>query len=297
MGLNSTTCSNAAAPLVIDTYDGSDQATHPSVVYAPDGWNGYTYWMGFTPYPGINIDYENPSVLASNDGSTWVVPDGLTNPLRSKPVGGFNADPELFFSSDGVTLWMIYRKRVSGADTLQALSSTDGVTWSADTQITTGAQDTSNSPAVIWDGTQYVMWCVNYTAKKLQKRTCATPDGTWSAASDCIMSIPTPSAMGAIHLWHLCITKDGTMYRALAQVSTSTGMPGELYYAQSLDGWFWAVSNNPILPRGANGAWDAYTVYRATMVKRTDGDYDVWYGGFNNNTQYIAKIGRTVLEL
>ena len=78
---------NAPAPLVTPTYDGSGQVVHPDVVHVPGGWNGYEYWMGMTPYPNSNDDFENPSVLASNDNVTWVVPPGVTNPLAPEPLG------------------------------------------------------------------------------------------------------------------------------------------------------------------------------------------------------------------
>ena len=37
--------------VVIPTYDGSYQLTHPKVLYFPQGWNGYQYWMSM--YNGL----------------------------------------------------------------------------------------------------------------------------------------------------------------------------------------------------------------------------------------------------
>ncbi len=34
-----------------------------------------------TPYPNGNDTYENPSILAGNDGTSWAVPAGLINPI------------------------------------------------------------------------------------------------------------------------------------------------------------------------------------------------------------------------
>ena len=34
---------NNPVELTIPTYDGANQPVHPSVVYLPDGWNGYKY--------------------------------------------------------------------------------------------------------------------------------------------------------------------------------------------------------------------------------------------------------------
>ncbi|KGE13911.1 hypothetical protein [Sphingobacterium deserti] len=61
---------------------------HPDVEYFPEGFNGYKYWMVFTPYfgsVGTAQDaklYENPSVVVSNDGLNWVEPKGLKNPIQ-----------------------------------------------------------------------------------------------------------------------------------------------------------------------------------------------------------------------
>ena len=34
----------------INTFDGSGSLTHPSVLYFENGFNGYKYWMSYTPY-------------------------------------------------------------------------------------------------------------------------------------------------------------------------------------------------------------------------------------------------------
>jgi hypothetical protein len=77
---------NAAAPLTIPTYDGSGQLTEPDVIFFNSHWHGFQYWMAFSPYPFTNPAEENPSIVVSNDGVNWQVPDGLVNPLVL-PVG------------------------------------------------------------------------------------------------------------------------------------------------------------------------------------------------------------------
>ena len=77
---------NSKQALQIPTYDGSGQVVHPSVIdfineYGIDAWSGYRYWMVLTPYPQSQDKFENPSLYASHDGLTWVVPHPITNPL------------------------------------------------------------------------------------------------------------------------------------------------------------------------------------------------------------------------
>jgi hypothetical protein len=108
---------NARQPLQIPTYDGSGQVVHPSVIdflneYGMDAWAGYRYWMALTPYPQSQDRYENPSLYASHDGFTWVVPQDISNPLDQAPGGwekGFLNDPEMIYNPDTDQLWLYYR--------------------------------------------------------------------------------------------------------------------------------------------------------------------------------------------
>ena len=77
---------NASTPQTTPTYDGSGQVVHPGIVYFPGGWNGYQYWLVVTPYPGGNAAFENPSILVSQDGVTWIQPPGITNPIAGPPL-------------------------------------------------------------------------------------------------------------------------------------------------------------------------------------------------------------------
>lgn len=96
----------------IPTYDGSNQLTHPKVLYFPKGWNGYQYWMSMTPYPYEHDLYENPSIVVSNDGKTWNAPAGLTNPVSGIPsdvaAGGHYSDPQLVMRGNTMELWYRY---------------------------------------------------------------------------------------------------------------------------------------------------------------------------------------------
>ncbi|MDH6251210.1 hypothetical protein M2347_000937 [Chryseobacterium sp. H1D6B] len=64
---------------------------HPDVQYFPNGFNGYKYWMVFTPYfgaignGGVSERYENPTIVVSNDGLNWSSPNGVAGPLQRAP--------------------------------------------------------------------------------------------------------------------------------------------------------------------------------------------------------------------
>ena len=65
---------------IISSY-GDKEAYHPKVIAFKEKWNGYKYWMSFTPYPKGKSAKENPHIVASNDLINWEVPKGLKNPL------------------------------------------------------------------------------------------------------------------------------------------------------------------------------------------------------------------------
>ena len=116
---------NAQEPLIIPTYDGSGQVVHPSVIdflneYGIEAWSGYRYWMVLTPYPDSQEQFENPSLYASHDGFTWVVPRNISNPLiTASHVGnkGFLFDPDMIYNPDSGQLWIYFR--FANADVLK----------------------------------------------------------------------------------------------------------------------------------------------------------------------------------
>ena len=132
---------NAPAPELIPTYDGSDQSTHPSVVRFDRPWNGFLYWMAMTPYPNNNDGFEDPSVLASNDGKRWVVPAGVENPLVPAPLVGHNCDVELVYVREEDELRLYYVEADDVAQSwVKLLRSKDGAHW-------TGPETVIHDPA------------------------------------------------------------------------------------------------------------------------------------------------------
>ena len=172
----------AAAVAIQSPYDLAGTGVHPAVVDAGAGkWNGWRYWMAYTPYWRSVARYENPCILVSNDGQNWVVPAGLTNPIDPDPAGDpINSDPDLLLV--GGTLYCYYRQHdpVSGAEQIMLRTSTDGVTWSAEvtTLDTPGNRLQTISPSIIHDGTQFVLY---YTKDAIVKRRTSADGVMWSA--------------------------------------------------------------------------------------------------------------------
>jgi hypothetical protein len=292
---------NAETPLTTPTYDTSGQAMHPSVVDLGSGntWNGKRYWMAMTPYPQGNDDYENPSILVSDDGTTWTEPVGITNPIVPFPGGsGYNADAELILGQDNKLYCFYMSTDGSTFNKSYVKSSTDGVTWSAATELFSVALAAFGSPAVIWDGSQYVMWHVDSTTNPntLYRRTCATPDGTWSAPSACTVTLPTDYAK---ETWHLDIVLDNGTYYLFNDLTDNNlnGVNTILWLFRSPDGLIFTPDAGYLLiptTRGSGSAWDGARIYRSTAVKTAAG-FDLWYSAVSNVGAW--RTGRTAVTL
>ncbi|MGN1450514.1 MAG: hypothetical protein ACI4XQ_00290 [Eubacteriales bacterium] len=132
---------NAAEPLNIKTYDGYNQACHPKVLYFEDGWNGWEYWMAYTPYPYCDDDYENPCIAVSHDGIEWTEPEGISNPVTGFPPtlseGAHYSDPHILVNGDVMELWFRWNPSYgngvnadsNGGVVLRCVSE-NGISWS-----------------------------------------------------------------------------------------------------------------------------------------------------------------------
>ena len=104
---------NCSRPLVIPTYEGSGQGMHPCIIdfqtqYNKTLWGGYRYWMAITPAPFKQRYLENPSLIASQDGIHWIVPNGIKNPLVCSTPPDNNADPDMIYNPTTNELWLYF---------------------------------------------------------------------------------------------------------------------------------------------------------------------------------------------
>ncbi|MCW8312124.1 hypothetical protein K7A41_12890 [Sphingobacterium sp. InxBP1] len=109
---------------------------HPDVLYFPNTFNGYKYWMVFTPYFGTvgttqnSKKFENPTIVVSNNGIEWINPQGLTNPIintpfpsesfrenKVDPIQGFWSDVDWLFVNN--QFYLYYRGSFITAQSLK----------------------------------------------------------------------------------------------------------------------------------------------------------------------------------
>jgi hypothetical protein len=240
----STRAAMACVPqlLTIPTYEGSGVAVHPSVVFVPNKWNGYHYWMAFTPYPSQDNQVEDPSIVASNDGVTWVVPEGLTNPIEPSPGGSndYNSDTHLILASDGhlYCFWRSVDGTFPGAEErIYYRRSPDGVAWSDRVLVVAHNVTVSRpvSPAVIEepDGT-WRMFAVDIipSPNKVVVFTATSLEGPWTRTDT--TGVGYGSGRDPWHLdAHLI---DGEYVVLVSDTALNTTASGFLHRSVSVDG-------------------------------------------------------------
>ncbi|RLC75097.1 MAG: hypothetical protein DRJ03_30810 [Chloroflexi bacterium] len=269
------TLENANTYQTTPTYDGSGQCVHPDIVFFPIGWHGYKYWMVMTPYPYGNDDYENPSILASNDGASWEVPSELTNPIDPEPANGHNADTDMIYNDETDELWVYYVEKTNETSYLKRKTSSDGINWNTEEDIFSGK---ISSPAIIKNGSYYYMWYVESSGCTVSSTTVkyrVSTDGVnWSSAQDVNISQP-----GYI-VWHLDViyVPSKNEYWMLFPAFPSGSSCGNtvLFYAKSADRINWTTYNKIALDKGSG--WDSTQIYRSTLLYDSANDLlKVWY--------------------
>lgn len=289
---------------------------HPSVVYHPSGWNGWKYWMAFTPYfpPTVGSEYENPHIMVSNDGITWQEPLGITNPIdlpQALPNNGYWSDTHLKIGDDGFmhvwyrgnymdfegipyTRFVVHRKSRDGVNWSDATLcySTSDPELSADNQIV--------SPAFIKEGSYWHVYDVivksqtggispvgnstnNQTNKFISRRISFLPEKDYEPYSlNKIINFKNRPWGLANDTWHLDAQKFGNTTFLLLSVGASEGsLSDTLWLAYSGDGWNFTVFETPLM---------ASLNYRSCMVFKESTDDTIKLDVYAGNTQGIIQL-------
>lgn len=247
-----------------------DQITHPHVLFAPGGWNGFEWWLVATPYVDSNDQTENPSIWCSNDGINWVVPAGVTNPLVPSPgAPDYNSDVHSWWEPDG-RMGLSFREHLDGEaepSRMKAMYSEDGVNWTTpETFIQNGVNTIDASPCVEYLDGEYHYFAVEYTtstgacvlvhrvgpslAELGDKVTCTLP--TTRLGTECV-------------IWHVDIVRVRGMWVGLAAVGNAPAqLNNDLILIYSVDGNTWTGPGTSVIG-GSGNDWHR-SVYKSCIV-------------------------------
>lgn len=264
--------------LTIPTFDGSGQAVHPDVVRFSRPWNGWEYWMAYTPYPGSNEAMENPSLAVSHDGVKWEMPAGFPNPVIPQPAKGYNSDPDLTYDAAADRLVMIYREVSNGQNVIKAISTGDGRSWTLPRTTFRRRNHGIVSPTVVAKpGAAPTVWYVDAGTRRCRERVTrvmrqrgpgmdalepARAESGWEPPVRVQLQQP------GFSVWHLDVIWVPTRneYWAIYPANRSYSCFGrELFFARSADGINWTTYRAPVFKR-SDAEWVRGSLYRGSLL-------------------------------
>lgn len=290
------------SPLDIETFDGFNSPFHPSVLYFPNSWNGWKYWMAETPFSPKCKPYvdrnECPSIHLSNDGITWTIPEGLTNPLVNFGKEGelnldYYSDPHLVMVGNRMECWYRLTQRYGDANnrdkvSLRRIFSYNGKIWSEEEIISElwkcdknkGLGNMVVSPALIYSADKgYTMWYVNsedhYGIREIAVSTSINGK-QWSNATICTLS------KKEINPWHIDVMKDidGNLLMTIYDKK-------DLTLWNSTDGINWNFITTLLSPSNIIGSFYCNGLYRSSLVHDNE-NYKLYFSAYDHKNTYIG---------
>ena len=270
-------------------------ATHPDVLYFPDGEDGYKYWMYYEK--GVAGNDCEVYLVRSNDGLVWVEM-GITNPILDNITSEEHIpDPDVI--KVGSTWYMFLMRGGDGTSQIYRLTSNDGKLWSDPQMIVdrggVGAWDEDDvvSPTVIYESGTFYLWYVGEDAGYYQVGLATSADGLNFAkdGSNPIFS-PEVGEWDDQEIWHIQVTKYDNGYW-LYYVGKDLA-DYRIGLAKSIDRKnFTRSSHNPVLVKVGSG-WEANYLYRSSWLQDASGngvllDNKMWF--------YYSAYGGTYYKI
>lgn len=247
-------------PLHIETYyHGANEPYHPSIVKFDTPWNGYKYWMAYTPFP--DEPNENPCICASNNLIKWETPTGLNNPIdtplnyNNTTADGYWSDTHLVYNPNTNKLECWYRG-VGATETNQnnivRKTTSNGINWSEREILFTFASGYV-SPSIIFEDNKYKIWF----CRPMERY--ESVDGTnWTKISNYSL-FPI-----AYNFWHQDIVKTDVGYEMVGM--ESVGSNTRIIHLISEDGIKFK-NGKEVLKVLDNNRYDIKGFYKPCLVK------------------------------
>jgi hypothetical protein len=253
--------------------NGDNEVTHPKVISFNKKWNGYKYWIAYTPYPKGNQAQENPHIMVSNDLVNWQVKKGFENPLDEPEDKDYqkvyNSDTHLVYNSDTDRL-ECYWRYVNDKENkviIYKRTTRNGINWTEKEIVLENERNKVDylSPAIIYENRKYMFWYVDrdktvkYMEYDLNTKEWTTPRIIDIKYSD-----------EKLKSWHLDVIKTKDSYEMIIVAFSDWNKRSKmnLYYSKSEDNINYTEAKE-ILKAANNGG-----IYRSSIL-------------YINNTYYI----------
>lgn len=272
---------------IVSTY-GDNEAYHPKVLSFKNGWNGYKYWMSYTPYPKGDDSKENPHIAVSNDLINWKTIVNLDEPLDTRPQIRYNSDSHIVYNNNlnRLECYWRYVDDLEDKAIIYRRYTTDGINWSKKEIAFIEAPRSEKdcvSPAILFEDGIYKMW---YVDKNNIVKYATSLDGiNWVDKQEVKIDYEKK-----LKTWHLDVisTQKGYEMITVAFDKWENHNRMNLYYTTSKDGVNWQMAKTIVKPPNKTNNWDNLGIYRSSFIYE-DGKYYLFYGATNKD--YHHGIG------
>ncbi|MFZ4591654.1 MAG: T9SS type A sorting domain-containing protein [Ignavibacteria bacterium] len=278
--------------ITVKTYDGTNQAVHPDVIKGHDG----KYKMVYTPFPYSNDDFENPSVLESEDGITFTEIAGARKPLIDMPTrpppftNSYNNDPDVFYESG--RYYMFFNQTYSRKDIFQQnvkVVSYDSNFANADSNTIIAQPNyfrMTFSPSIVKSGKKYYMFFVNRAIDNRFKVSFISSDSLRQGWDRQIIQSVVFNTTQDFQPWHINVVKndfDGYYYMLIAgKYKVASSKVNDLYVARSTDMVRWELAPEPLMRKENYGY---VQLYRSAGIFTSKNNLMLWYSFFRADDQ------------
>ena len=255
--------------IILDTNIGNNQGFHPKVISFPNLWNGYKYWLVYTPYPNANCEKENPTINVSNNLIKWISPKGCHNPLdipNNPGINHYNSDTHLLYNMDTKELEIFWRYvNIENNNIIIYKKTTkNGINWSKKIIFLISQNRLEldyMSPSIIYENKIYKIWYINKNKIYFIEK-----NGNFISTPR-ILNINYKSKYNAWH-FDLIYNREKKLYELVSCIFINKKnyrkMP--LYYTSSKDNLIW---DKPVLimkPSKNKNKWDSEGLYRSSLL-------------------------------
>jgi len=292
---------DSLTPVVVKTYDGSNQVIHPDAITFPFPLHGWAFGLLAMPYPNREgrEKVEHPSFYVSNNYRYWTTVTGAqTNPIAFGAPNAILSDNSILYDSALGGLRVYYRENVPNLPdhVLTKTSGDGGVTWSAAREVLPGLADAPFhylSPTEVYRRIWYVSvrdGC-NSTNSSLHERTSADGESFGAETTD---SLVQPGYVP----WHINIVYNaglGLYTGLLAAYRADSGCAHtDLFLITSADGTHWTAYLRPVMASTYESTFLAYDAQRAmilfSLIGHPYGTYTLAIGQYGW-PELLARVG------